>query len=113
MRPTIISTVQTGQRIDSKNCGLQITEAILTRGYTPSGFRVDAAHIAQRIFTVSCAITALEVTQRIAAPSGPGARVFDIAERILTQGALFAIVTLVAGMAKRIFPIGAVGDQNR
>ncbi len=40
-------------------------------GHPLSGFRVAIAYIAQRIFTVSRAITTLDVTQGIAVPSGP------------------------------------------
>lgn len=40
-------------------------------GHPLSGFRVTIAHIAQRIFTVSRAITTLDVTQGIEVPSVP------------------------------------------
>jgi hypothetical protein len=76
-----------------------------------AGFGIAAAQIAQRVFPIGGAIAALEVAERIFAPDNARSRVFDVAERILTQGALLAIVTPVAGMPQCIFSIGAVGSQ--
>ena len=79
------------------NCPIgrsQITEAILTPELSAPSFRVATTHI----------------TQRIAAPGDSGARVFDIARRILCAGRPGHRHT-DSGMAQRIFPIGAVGSK--
>ncbi|ALX34622.1 hypothetical protein AI20_22020 [Aeromonas hydrophila YL17] len=98
--------------IGSAIAPLKIAERVLTPDHPLPSFWVATTHITQCIFTVSCSITALEVAQDISSPGDARARIPDIAESILTQDALLAIVTLIAGMAQCIFSIGAVGCKH-